>query len=112
MTTESRSHFQSGSPTGTQYGNPTDDDIPTMQNPAYATIERWNHVESVSPTEPHYVNGGEEIPMTENPAYAVHVYAQVHPTLTRPQPRLAPIASHPNMHNTTDSTSDHDYIWR
>ena len=77
-TSECRSKFQSGgSPTETQNGNPADD-IRMMQNPAYATTERWNRFESISPTESHYVNGAEEVPMMENPAYVAHVYSQVH----------------------------------
>ena len=109
-TSECRSKFQSGgSPTETQNGNPADD-IRMMQNPAYATTERWNRFESISPTESHYVNGAEDVPMMENPAYVTHSYTEIHHSLTRPRPAPMASYSHPNVYNTMDSTSDHEYI--
>ena len=92
------------------YANGTPDDgITMMENPAYTTrvdIMMENHTSAANPI---YANGTlDGIAMTENPAYAPHVYTQVYPTLpTRPRPTPS---SQPSTYNTSDSTSDRDYI--
>ena len=92
------------------YANGTPDDgITMMENPAYTTrvdIMMENHTSAANPI---YANGTPDgIAVTENPAYTTHVYTQVYPTLpTRPRPTPS---SQPSTYNTSDSTSDRDYI--
>ena len=95
------------------YANAIPDDGITMtKNPAYATrVDGIIMMENpISATNPIYANRTPDdgIAMTENPAYVMHLYAQVYPTLptrTRPTPY-----SQPSTYNTTNSTSDRDYI--
>ena len=77
-------------------------------NPIYAmATEPWTHFQSGYPTGNPNENPDDGIAMMENPAYVAHVYSQVYPTLsTRPRP--TPSLS--NTYNTSNLTSDHDYI--
>ena len=95
------------------YANGTPNDGVTMtENPAYLTHVDVIMMEegSTSATNPTYANRNpnDALALTENPAYVLHTYAQVYPTLSA-RPRPAPF-SHPNTYNTSNSTSDHDYI--
>ena len=72
------------------------------------SVRNWSPPSSAKNTM--YANGNSDggIIMMRNPAYVSHVYVQINPTLpTRPRP-ITP--GHPSTYNTSDLTSDPDYI--